>query len=43
MVNALSLASVIRELHRVDRVDVETEQLQGEHRAFVAHITTHDV
>lgn len=30
-------------MHRIDGVDVETEELQGEDRALVAYVPAHDV
>lgn len=37
------LTCVVREMHRIDGVDVETEELQGEYRALVAYVPAHDV
>jgi magnesium-transporting ATPase (P-type) len=34
---------VVAELHRVDRVDLDAEQLQREHRRLVADVAVHDV
>jgi hypothetical protein len=39
----VGIAGVIGELYGVDKVDVETQQLQREYCSFVADITTDDM
>lgn len=41
--SALGLTCVVGKLDRVYRVYVEPQQLQGEHRALVAHVPAYDM